>query len=399
MTNFLQSDALANAVPLIAEGFCYPDGPFMRTKFPEFLAILAVATLVSCGIPGAPQPPSLELPRTVRDLQAVRRGDQVTLTWTTPRETTDRTHIKRLGVTHVCRAVDRVAMVDCADAVVTLPPEHTPLEAATGFTDTLPKQLQEAHASGFATYAVQVENSHGRSAGLSNQVTVPLAPTLPPPVRLLREITARGVVISWEVPLDEMQLLLPAAPGKPHYRLRIYRADKNTPKAAPTEIATDSAFVAPRLSQPNLNVLDGSAEWEHEYLYWAEIETNLLDDEGKATATIEGAASPPVDVFVHDIFPPAVPSGLQAVSAGTPQQPFIDLSWAPDIDSDLAGYNIYRHQESGPPVKINADLVKAPTYRDAAVQPGQRYIYSVSAVDVRSNESDKSAEATEAVQD
>jgi hypothetical protein len=48
-------------------------------------------------------------------------------------------------------------------------------------------------------------------------------------------------------------------------------------------------------------------------------------------------------------------------------------------------------------VKINSEIVKAPTYRDAAVQAGRRYWYSITAVDVRGNESGGSAEASEAV--
>jgi hypothetical protein len=371
--------------------------PFMSSRPLTLLAIFALAALAACGIPGAPQPPSLELPRTVRDLEAVRKGDKVTLTWTTPHETTDHTRIKHLGVTRICRAVDRAAAAECVETVMTLPPEHTPSQTAASFTDTLPKQLQQTHASGFATYAVQVENSRGRSAGLSNQVTVPLAPTLPPPARLLAEVTANGVVISWEAPLDEMQVLSPGPRDGLQYHWRIDRADKSKATAAPIEIATTGAFVAPRLAQPNLNVLDASAEWEHEYTYRANIETTVLGAEGKAVATVEGADSPPIDVFVHDIFPPAVPTGLQAVSAGTPQQPFVDLSWAPDTESDLAGYNVYRHEEGGAPVKISSELMKTPTYRDFAVQAGHSYSYSVSAVDVRGNESEKSAEASETV--
>jgi hypothetical protein len=130
---------------------CYPDWPFMSSKILTPLAVLALAALVACGMPGAPQPPSLELPRAVGDLKAVRKGDQVTLTWTTPHETTDRTRIKHLGVTRICRAVDRVAVAECMERAGTLPPEHTPLAAAASFIDTLPKQLQETHATGFAT--------------------------------------------------------------------------------------------------------------------------------------------------------------------------------------------------------------------------------------------------------
>jgi hypothetical protein len=370
----------------------------MRSKFLTLVALMAILPLVACGMPGAPQPPSLELPRTVQDLRAVRKGDQVMLAWTTPHETTDRTRIKHLGVTRICRAVERVAVAECVETVGTLPPGHTPLGAAASFTDTLPKQLQEEHRRGFASYAVQVENARGRKAGASNQVVVPLAPTLPPPARLLGEVTAKGVVISWEVPLDEMQVLSPAPQAdRLQYRLRIYRRDKSKPAAAPIEIPTTGAFVAPRLRQPNLNILDTTVEWEHEYVYWAAIQTAALSADGQVAATVEGADSPDLDVVVHDVFPPAVPSGLQAVSSGTPQQPFIDLSWAPNTESDLAGYNVYRHEEGAPAMKINSEPVRAPTYRDAAVEAGHRYSYSITAVDVRGNESGRSQEASEAV--
>jgi fibronectin type 3 domain-containing protein len=112
---------------------------------------------------------------------------------------------------------------------------------------------------------------------------------------------------------------------------------------------------------------------------------------------VEGEDTPTVTVFAHDVFPPAVPSGLQAVFSGVGQAPFVDLVWAPDTEADLAGYNIFRHQEGGQPVKINSELVKVPNYRDGEVRSGKTYFYSVSAVDVRGNESAKSEEANEAV--
>jgi len=46
---------------------------------------------------------------------------------------------------------------------------------------------------------------------------------------------------------------------------------------------------------------------------------------------------------------------------------------------------------------VNAALLKTPAYRDADVASGSRYLYSVSAVDVRGNESARSEEAGEAV--
>jgi fibronectin type 3 domain-containing protein len=48
-------------------------------------------------------------------------------------------------------------------------------------------------------------------------------------------------------------------------------------------------------------------------------------------------------------------------------------------------------------IKINSDLVKSPAYRDSEVKSGKTYTYSVSAVDVRGNESARSEETSEPV--
>lgn len=356
----------------------------MRSVLLTTVAMFALAALVACGIPGAPQPPSLELPRTVQNLQAVRKGDKVTLTWTTPRETTDRTRIKHLGVTRICRAVDVVAPAECVEKVGTVSP--APLAAAASFTDTLPRQLQETHPTGFASYAVEVENTHGRSAGLSNQAMVPLAPTLLPPGRLAAHVMADAVVID---AYGEQS----ATPAGLAFAVHLYR---RTERGGTAVDLGEPAMIEAIGLNVGFHFIDHTAEWEKTYLYHVTVVTTVPLP-GRPSAQVLGDDSPEIEVFVHDTFPPAVPTGLEAVSSGTPQQPFIDLSWAPNTESDLAGYNVYRHGEGAVPNKINAELVKGPTYRDSAVQAGHHYSYSVTAVDLRGNESGRSAEASEVV--
>jgi fibronectin type 3 domain-containing protein len=117
----------------------------------------------------------------------------------------------------------------------------------------------------------------------------------------------------------------------------------------------------------------------------------------KSRNEVEGDDTPEVKVFAHDIFPPAVPAGVQAVYSGPGQQPFIDVVWAPVSDADLDGYNVYRHEDGAAAVKVNAELVKTPAFRDARVAAGKTYFYSVSAVDQRGNESARSEEGSERV--
>jgi hypothetical protein len=144
---------------------------------------------------------------------------------------------------------------------------------------------------------------------------------------------------------------------------------------------------------------DSSFEWEKTYLY--RITAVSIVKRPDSEVQVEGDDTPPVRVVAHDVFPPSVPVGLQAAYSGEGQKPFIDLIWAPVTNADLAGYNIYRAEAHGATVgqmiRLNSDLVKSPSYRDSAVASGKTYTYSVSAVDVRGNESLRSEETSESV--
>jgi fibronectin type 3 domain-containing protein len=102
---------------------------------------------------------------------------------------------------------------------------------------------------------------------------------------------------------------------------------------------------------------------------------------------------------MKDIFPPAVPSGLEAVAV--PDDKTIDLSWQPGSDNDLAGYVVYRSiAENSHPVwtRISGpEPLTAPAFRDTTAQPGQLYRYAVTAVDQGGHESARSPEAHEAL--
>ncbi len=242
------------------------------------------------------------------------------------------------------------------------------------YVDSLPEQLQSDNPSAFVTYAIEVLNAEGRGAGLSNQVRVPLARTLPPPQGFAASVTAQGVVLSWtgEVPATGS-----AAPA--HHIYRVYRRlDDSTARILAGEV--------PAGNERSYILTDSSIEWQKTYEYRAETVT-VIAQEGKPELQIEGDDTPEIQVLANDISPPAVPSGLQAVSSGPGQKAFIDLVWAPVADIDLDGYNVYRHEEAEAAVKLNAEPVKTPAYRDASVVSGKRYLYSVSAVDVRGNES------------
>jgi len=191
----------------------------------------------------------------------------------------------------------------------------------------------------------------------------------------------------------------PAASSGVKFRYRIYRRDESDTKET---IAGQVAGEVPAGAAGPAHFLD-AIEWEKTYLYRVTA-VSIVSRKG-GDVQVEGDDSPTLGVVAHDVFPPAVPVGLQAVYSGAGQKPFVDLIWAPVTSTDLAGYNVYRKEAGGEgktavvntAVKLNSELVKAPSYRDSAVSSGKTYVYSVSAVDARGNESARSEEASETV--
>jgi len=347
------------------------------------LVAMVLLGLVSCGTPGAPMPPSLQLPQPVSDLKAVRKGDKVSLSWTAPHETTDKATLRRPGPTRVCRSVGEPVIDECPQPIGVLQASQTPAGKTVDFADTLPPHLQRENPTAFATFAVEAVNDRGRSAGFSNQVRVAVAPTLPPPADFRAQVTPDGPVLRWTGQLHEHE-----SPDLGHF-FRVYRRVEGT--------EGETVLGEVRLhTQPEAILPDRSFEWEKTYLYRLTVVTTVTHGSA-VVAEVEGDDSPPLKVVVHDSFPPAVPTGVQAVFSGLEQQRFVDLTWAPNTESDLAGYNVFRHVGGAAPVKVNAEPVKTPAFRDTDVAPGATYYYSVSAVDLRGNESGESEETHESV--
>ena len=351
----------------------------------------ALLSLTGCGVPGIPKPPSLDLPQPVTDLRAIRKGEAVFLAWTIPAETTDGVRVRHLGVTRICRSTDP-APNDCANPTANIAPpapesqkKSAPPNAnpQASYTDQLPPSFLSSDPAAEVFYAVSVPNQRGRTAGLSNKVAVPALWALPPPSDFRAQVTADGVLLSWT------GIPQPTATPELQHIYRVYRREEGT--TADT-IVGEMPFGTLR----TYLLLDHSFEWEKSYQYRATV-VAVIEIPRRPETQFEGDDTPSVRVFAHDIFPPAVPSGLQAVFSGAGQQAFIDLIWAPDTDADLAGYNVYRHEPGTAEQKINSEILKIPAFRDTSVSPGHMYFYSVSAVDVRGNESSHSAEAGESV--
>jgi hypothetical protein len=351
-----------------------------------FSLLLMAVALLGCGTPGAPLPPSMGIPKPVGDLQAVRKGDTITLTWSTPTETTDGELIRKPGKMQLSRTISGSGASATAPQIIAelpLPPTLKEQQAAAPTAKDSLSSLQQTAGGDFAVYAVLAQSRSGKSAGPSNQVSVPLVLTPGAPQRVQATAVPLGISIAWDQSWPPQKQSM----YKTQYAYRIMRRIEGS------NAATKVAQVA--VGNEAELFVDSSIDWEKHYEYWITPVT-LWQAGGTNKGEVEGDDSQVVPVFAHDIFPPAAPTALQAVfSEGT--QPFIDLTWTPNTEPDLAGYNIYRHGTDEQPVKINTELVRTSAFQDKAVKPGTKYFYSVSAVDLRGNESGKSQETSEAV--
>jgi hypothetical protein len=387
----------------------------MKRHLGRFIAPTALCLLLaSCAQVGPPLPPSLELAKPPTDLRASRKGNRVTLNWSEPTLTTDRQSVRYIGPTLVCRSPES-EISECGNPAAMLPapasvaktvtkhPQHnsgSARPAPQSYIDTLPGALLQQNPDAEVTYAVEVLNRNARGAGLSNRVHVPAVVTLPPPTDLTAELTGDGVVLTW------------TSAGGSHnsgleFRYRIYRHQERSDqessgqessgdKSSAQDAIAGEVPVPPSTAEPGLvHFTDSGLQWEKTYLY--RITAVSIIKRPNSEVQVEGDDSPQVRVIAHDVFPPSVPGGLQAAYSGEGQKPFIDLIWAPVTNTDLAGYNVYRSEANGTAVKLNSELVKSPSYRDLAVASGKSYTYSVSAVDVRGNESQHSEETSESV--
>ena len=379
--------------------FAFHSGNLLIPKAPAsstaLRLLLALLPLAGCANPAPPHPPSLNLPNPVNDLRAERIGDDVLLHWTTPSQTTDKLPIKQPLTAKLCRT---------PGTCITFPahpgPSQTVDKLLSPFNLDPPLKL---------SYQLTLRNAANRSASPSNLATI-ASGTAPNAVTQLGVVSAKtGAQLTWAPSLSptaavELHRELVQAALPPH----VTDSVKAAPSASPAQAARGKPPVALRLIVPPSNTdaggaMDPAAIAGQTYRYTAtRVRTVSL---GGETFSLRSAESVPVLLTFRDISAPARPAHLVVVIDFSPLNSqsgvTADLSWEPNTEPDLAGYNIYRTEAPGAASlaggnastpaewrRVNTSLVTTPSYRDGTIPLNARFLYRVTAIDLSGNESD-----------
>jgi len=354
------------------------------------VSILGCFLLLGCGAPGEPVPPSPPVPAAIKDLAALQAGDGVQLSFTLPSNSISGEKLPAPPAVEILRGTvkpDGLADAKSFRIVYTIPGalvENYRADGRLQFTDPIAPEETKSHPGGAVSYVIRTRASRKRASADSNVVSLRIFPVAAPIASVEARVTESAVELTWPVPAGTAAgELVSTITGYRIYRSEIHpAATASSPQDIPG--GKMESHAAPIASSETNSYRDTSVVFDHSYVY---IVRSVIQVEGHE---LESSDSRPVTVTPRDTFPPAAPRGLVAalLAGAAPGRVLVDLSWSINLETELAGYRIYRSEKEGTRGRpLNADLLPTPAVRDTSVEPGHRYWYTVTAVDRAGNES------------
>ncbi len=247
-------------------------------------------------------------------------------------------------------------------------------------------------------YMAVAFNDRGRPGPPTPVMALPLAPLPAPPEDVAVDVDAAGVTVTWApsgglvgflteralpgelAPFDEASgAAAPVAAPAP-VRYNLYR------ELGPDPLALPGVAVAASAPDPAAPPAPLNAEPLGRLAYVDEVEFDR--ERCYVVRTVRGAGADAVEsepsarqcVTPVDVFPPAAPTGLSAVTS----EGAISLIWEPSADADVAGYLVLRGTAPDATLApLTAEPVPETSFTDRNVTAGTRYVYAVVAVDGR----------------
>ncbi len=358
-----------------------------------FCGVLLSAALGGCAAPGEPYERKPPTPAAITDLAVAQAGNDVDLTFTLPQQMMDRRPLERAPEIEIYRDFGKPpeagqtgpAAPATPTLLVTIPVAMEDRYTEQGhihYADSLRAEDFIEHPDSVAIYIVRTQVSEKKPSANSNVASVRVYPAADPIGDLKAEITHSAVVLTWAA---SEKTLIGSAPPISSYR--IYRAEAAPGAVAAADMKLKSPLVRIGEAQ-SAPYLDTQFAFGATYMYSVR---SVVQYPAKA---LESANSNLVVAAPRDTFPPGAPENLLVILVEKQGEvaAHLELSWAINPETDIAGYNVYRSdQADNLRNRLNTELLRTPAFRDMNVLPGHRYFYSVTAVDHAGNESPSSA--------
>ncbi len=369
--------------------FCLPKRPAQPVSLFYFLISIFLLE-AGCGAPGEPLPPTPPVPQAIADLAAKQAGDGVLLTFTMPGKSTLGEKLQQVPSFEVLRGTlrtDGTPDPKSFRVVDTVPGALVARYSQRGqvqFIDPVSPSDPQLRSGQPFVYRVRTLLSAKRPSPDSKDVALHLYPVAERISSVDASVTEQGIQLKWQAPTRTSAGEPLAAVQEYH----VYRGelDPTTASVAASD-PQQAKWKSPLLqlgATSTTDYRDSGFDYGKTYAY---LVRSVI---GSPAGALESSDSPLAIVTPKDTFPPAAPQAIVAAiqPGATPDSVAVELSWSINVEPDLAGYRVYRSEQEGARGALLApDLLPSPAYRDNSVQSGQRYWYTVTAVDRSGNES------------
>ena len=339
------------------------------------IIVLGISFNAACGKRRPPLPPVERVQQRTELLSGAQQGNQVILNWPAPLRNAPDSSVQSIRRIDVYRLAEkpgtaRALTEDEFAARATLVGSVTYEEIRNaGNTLTYADSLELAGGPTRLRYAVRYVNAAGQRAAFSNFLLIePAARIAQPPTVQRGEVAESSITISWQAPTANIDGSTPVN----LLGYNIYRMDES--QSTPGQTPINSSLVS------GTEYADKSFKFGGEYRYL--VRAVSLGTEG---AQVESLNSNLMSVSPRDVFRPAPPSGLSIAAA--PGR--LSIFFAANVESDIAGYDIYRASDPDLPktnwTKLNPATLTRTTFQDDKVESGKKYYYYVIAIDTAGN--------------
>jgi hypothetical protein len=354
----------------------------IKRRISLLLLLSACLIFPDCGKKGPLQPPVMRTPQAVQDLSLYQQGNKLILSWTNPIAYVDGNPIKEISEVEIWMAEEDKKEAG-SDKKLTAEEFEKKADILTTlrkaqFGSLLQKGTEAPRLSYIyplepskigrivMTFALKTKDEKRRASEFSEPLSMTLEPSPLPPQNVRVSVFEKYIEIHWEGPAEKA-----SEPGstKP-VGYNIYRSEG---KELPIRL-NSSPVKANEFRDMNFSL--GQA-----YRYF--IRTVASD----AAPFRESDDSEPIEILAKDVFPPAPPAGLTAISG----LGFIALSWEANKEPDLAGYKVWRRAAGQADFVLLKSLsATESSFSDSSVEKSRKYEYAITALDNSGNESQTS---------